>query len=548
MSTLNQNENFASRYLLIQKIGVGGYSEVWKAIDTKAGNLEVALKIFAPEKGLDSKGIEVFSKEYSLVFNLNHKNLLIPKHFDEYEGSPYLVMPYCKEGSVFSKIGEMTEKELARFMQQSASALAYLHSKEPPIIHQDIKPDNFLINDEENYLLTDFGISSKIRRTLTKSMGANASVGTLAYMPPEKFSEDKQMIMAGDIFSLGVTMYELLTGDLPFGEQGGLLLKAGADIPKLPVNFSSEISQILKKCLAKEPWDRPTAKDLEQYVNNYLNTDNWLTKQKKEPETNNRKTKTIPKEVVEQQYKQLSENLTDSSKTELKKKKNTIIFTSLGLIAVITIFIFMYINNSDKKEIAQQENNTVSTIENKKINDNNLTLEKRKIKDDIPDKQTKNEKQTNKQTKPNITDKPIEPKEQNKLNEAINKKIKSNKELKIGDNYAGGIIFELDEVQIHGKVCTVKDQNISFSWEDAKSFCENMNINGYTDWYLASYNELYEMYKNLHKNGLGGFTKDNYWSSTENSNKYAWGQNFNGGYSNYYFKNVKFYVRAIRKF
>ncbi|MCX6278422.1 MAG: serine/threonine-protein kinase [Bacteroidetes bacterium] len=263
MSFLNEKEIFANRYLLKKLIGVGGYSQVWLATDSKAGNMEVAIKIYAPEKGLDSDGIETFGKEFTLVFNLNHAHLLRPMHYDVSNGSPYLVMQYCPNGSLFRRIGEFSEKELARFMLQSASALNYLHSHDPPIIHQDIKPDNFLIDGSGNYLLADFGISSKIRRTLTKSMGSQASRGTLAYMPPEKFSVDKQIIKAGDIFSLGVTMFELLTGDLPFGDNGELTLKAGAEVPNLPGNFSPELNRLLRNCMSKEPWERPTAEQLE---------------------------------------------------------------------------------------------------------------------------------------------------------------------------------------------------------------------------------------------------------------------------------------------
>lgn len=272
---IQPDTTFATRYRPIRRIGIGGYSEVWLAEDILAGNMPVALKIFAPDKGLDEQGIALFSKEYALVFNLNHPNLLLPKHFDVADGSPFLVLPYCEAGSAFNKIGLMTESDLARFMHQAASALAYLHSQDPPIIHQDIKPDNFLMDAEGSYLLTDFGISSKIRRTLTRSMGAQASAGTLAYMPPEKFSADKQLIKAGDIFSLGVTLYELLSGDLPFGDNGGLILKAGAEVPNLPAGFSPELNELLKRCMAKETWERPTGEELSQIAQHFLSTDIW---------------------------------------------------------------------------------------------------------------------------------------------------------------------------------------------------------------------------------------------------------------------------------
>jgi formylglycine-generating enzyme required for sulfatase activity len=275
MPVLQINDKFANRYRLKKRIGVGGYSQVWLAEDTLAGNMEVAIKIFAPDKGLDTDGIETFAKEFTLVFNINHTHLLRPMHYEVSEGSPFLVMQYCSKGSLFKRIGEISEMELARFMQQSASALNYLHQQDPPIIHQDIKPDNFLIDNNGNYLLADFGISSKIRRTLTKSIGSQASTGTLAYMPPEKFSADKQIIKAGDIFSLGVTMYELLTGDLPFGDHGGMVLLNGAQVPNLTSAFSLELNALLKSCLSKNPWERPPAEKLEEAAAKFLQTGKW---------------------------------------------------------------------------------------------------------------------------------------------------------------------------------------------------------------------------------------------------------------------------------
>ena len=486
MPTLQVNYKFANqRYLLLKRIGVGGYSEVWLAEDTKAGNLEVALKIFAPEKGLDSKGLEVFSKEYSLVFNLNHKNLLIPKHFDEFEGSPYLVLPYCRQGSVFGKIGEVTEQELARFMQQAASALNYLHNQDPPIIHQDIKPDNFLIDGRGNYLLADFGISSKIRRTLTKSLGAQASTGTLAYMPPEKFSADKQIIKAGDIFSLGVTIYELLTGDLPFGDHGGMVILTGAQVPNLPSGFSPELNTLLKRCMAKEPWERPTAEQLEETATKFLQAGQWSVvvkdvpnptqEQPKEPEQPRagRKTEPIPQPQPELQSRPLSE-VEGEAEAQPTKKNRTIWIISV-VVLLVSIMAIVWLNFTPSHPSTDQS---------------------RSIK----------------------------------------------------DTYAGGIIFYLDETGKYGKVCAPYDQSESSTWDQAKSICNNLNLNGYHDWYLPSKKELNEMYESLYNNDLGGFANHYYWSSSEYDEDSAWGQNFKTGYQGNGNKHLTYYVRAVRAF
>jgi serine/threonine protein kinase len=277
---LQPNNTFASRYNLIKLIGTGGYSQVWLANDTVIDK-QVALKIYATGTGLDEESLKTFTKEYSIVFDLNHPNLLIPKHYDQCESMPYLVMPYMEKGSCAKLCGKFSEKELAKFLVQIGFALEYLHSQEPPIVHQDLKPDNILVDNKGNFYLTDFGISTKIRKTLTRSMGATktASSGTMAYMPPEKFSEnlnDKKPIKANDIFSLGITAFELLTDELACGDLGGIAINSGAKPSKLPDNFSQELQTLISACLDKETWNRPTAEEIIATAKAYLEKGEWV--------------------------------------------------------------------------------------------------------------------------------------------------------------------------------------------------------------------------------------------------------------------------------
>ena len=279
MIRIEENILFNNRYKLIRLLGVGGYSQVWLAEDTDIDK-EVALKIFAAGGGLDNDALKTFSKEYSIVFDLSHANLLIPKHFDKWEQMPYLVMPYISQGSCLKLCGKMSEPELAKFLLQIGEALQYLHSQEPSIIHQDIKPDNILIDNKGNYLLTDFGISAKIRRTLTKSIGQKtASSGTTAYMAPEKFSvnlSDKAPIKANDIFSLGVCMFELLTDELPCGDLGGIILSSGGQTAQLPENYSQNLQKLIAACLSKDAWERPTADELVEVAKQYQKMGEWV--------------------------------------------------------------------------------------------------------------------------------------------------------------------------------------------------------------------------------------------------------------------------------
>ena len=277
---LQPNILYADRYLLVQKLGSGGFSEVWLSEDTRGNNIRVALKIFAPGNGLDSNGLKVFADEYSLVFQLNHTNLLKPTHFDVWNDQPYLVLQFMEKGSCTGLTGEFSEAELARFMYQMADALQYLHDQEPPIIHQDIKPDNVLMDQRGNYLLTDFGISTRIRKTLTKSMGNQTmSSGTTAYMAPERFSrrlEDRAPVAENDIFSLGVTMFEMLTDELPYGEQGGLVAAGGLEPAELPERYDPVLRDLMAACLNSDPGQRPTAQELAQAARSFLDHGKWV--------------------------------------------------------------------------------------------------------------------------------------------------------------------------------------------------------------------------------------------------------------------------------
>jgi len=264
---LRQNMLFDDRYLLIKLLGSGGFSEVWLVEDTKVSHKKMALKVYAPGKGLDDDGVQLFSNEFELVFDLNHANLLRPAHFDVYERSPYLLMPYCEQGSTHKLVGRFAEEDAWRFLHDVAAGLAYLHTQQPPIIHQDIKPDNVLKDMSGHYLITDFGISAKSRSTLLKSMhNAKLEGGTMAYMPPERFGKESIPIKASDIWAMGATLFELLSGYLPFGAHGGLMQKSGAEIPDLPGKWSKELQEIITRCLRKEPWNRPVAQQIVEWT------------------------------------------------------------------------------------------------------------------------------------------------------------------------------------------------------------------------------------------------------------------------------------------
>lgn len=248
------------RYKLLKFIGRGSFGEVWLATDLKLKK-EVAIKIYI---ALDPKGLNEFKNEFICVHGLTHPNLLRPDYFDSVGDNPYIVMPYCPL-CVGNKVGEMEEAEIWTFIRDVANGLAYLHSKD--IIHRDIKPDNILKDKEGNYVISDFGLSTKMRSTLRKaSKRLNDAAGTIGYMAPEMFSANPNAVKATDIWALGASIYEIATGGMPFNGQGGIMLAHGAELPELPDKYSKALNTLMRKCLAKDPWDRPTAEDIKELI------------------------------------------------------------------------------------------------------------------------------------------------------------------------------------------------------------------------------------------------------------------------------------------
>lgn len=288
MPAFRKNYVYAGRYQLEKLIGEGGFSEVWSARDTMANDAIVAVKIYAPEKGLDDYGIRQFRKEYSIAFDLSHPHLMKVLHFDICNGSPYLIMPYFPLGSVSHYVqdnGVLSEKQLACVMYQIGGALEELHSQQPPVLHQDIKPDNILMRNKEHFVLTDFGISHKTRHTITKATGSINSL-TIAYSPPERFDTNPKSSEASDIFSLGVSLYEMCTGVIPWDGHGGQSLLHGARTPDLPPKFSRELDRVLHACMALTPGARPSAQSLKNLGKHFLDKGNWKFEELKKKSSN----------------------------------------------------------------------------------------------------------------------------------------------------------------------------------------------------------------------------------------------------------------------
>lgn len=276
------NELFDGHYKLIRPLSTdGGTADVWLAIDTNTidSHLEsdeeetgtssddnsgmlVAIKIYRPKNALDVEGEQRFRDEYKIVYECRHANLLQPTSFSIFEEIPYLVLPYCKYGSSEQLIGKkQTNEAIWKYILDVASGLNRLHTNDPQIIHQDIKPANVLIDNSKNFAITDFGISSK-RGGVHGYYFDEENSGTLAYMAPERFQEGAEPIAQSDIWAFGATLCEILTGKVPFGEEGGSNQVAkNMPMPSIP-NVSADIQRLIHACLSPEPGNRPSAAEI----------------------------------------------------------------------------------------------------------------------------------------------------------------------------------------------------------------------------------------------------------------------------------------------
>lgn len=286
---------FDNHYQLIRPLNTeGGSADVWLALDISTVKdresldrapylddlsldrlgLVVAIKIYRPKNALDIEGEKRFRDEFMIVFNCNHTNLIHPVHFSIFEETPYLVVPYCKRGSSELMVGNfVNEEDIWKYIRDVAGGLNYLHKCSPPIIHQDIKPANILVDDNGNYAITDFGISAKRLRHTTKRIDAVDDLsdddnyeeysGTFAYMAPERFEEGNMPSVESDIWAFGATLYEIITGTVPFGEDGGSVQYDNK--VRLAFNglkLSNDIKRLVCDCLNKNPFERPTAEQL----------------------------------------------------------------------------------------------------------------------------------------------------------------------------------------------------------------------------------------------------------------------------------------------
>mgnify|MGYP002534111698 FL=1 len=396
---LSKGQKINNRYEIVKSIGEGGMANVYLAND-KILDRKVAIKVLRGDLSSDDKFIRRFQREALSVSNLSHPNIVEVYDVGEEDGEYYIVMEYI-EGKTLKQLlkkrESLTLTEVIDIMTQLTDGISHAH--ESYIIHRDIKPQNIMIQDDGRIKITDFGIAMALNATqLTQT---NSVMGSVHYLPPEQAS-GKGATVKSDIYSMGILMYELLTGTVPFKGDNAveIALKHMKDkipsIRKQDPSIPQSVENILLKATAKNPRNRyDTAKEMHEDLLNCLKEEHANDKKivfeypENDIDDNTPITPTTkPKKKIEKPKEEEIDEDTEELITEIKndssekeddnnsddaleeyfeqpKKRNTliIILTSFFLLLLISLGVFWLITTKEVKDVV------VPNVEN-------LTLEK----------------------------------------------------------------------------------------------------------------------------------------------------------------------------
>ncbi|MDO4963664.1 MAG: Stk1 family PASTA domain-containing Ser/Thr kinase [bacterium] len=353
---INKGELIDNRYKIVKSIGEGGMANVYLAWDTILER-EVAVKILRGDLSNDEKFVRRFQREANSASSLRHPNIVEMYDVGEDDGKYFIVMEFVPGKtlkSLIKKRGALTLTETLDIMQQLTSGIICAHDSY--IIHRDIKPQNVLILEDGRVKITDFGIAMALKSNeITQT---NSVMGSVHYLPPEQASGAGSTIKS-DIYSLGILMFELLTGKVPFKGENAveIAIKHMKDPIPSVCNINPMIPQsvenIILKCCAKNPKNR-----YDSVSEMYEDLKNCLKEEKsneerlvyKYPEHNTDNTKTISRlESREIRNKNNNDDNEEksNSKLNLALKIAGIVCISIVIIGLAFIWVFSLDNTKD---------------------------------------------------------------------------------------------------------------------------------------------------------------------------------------------------------
>lgn len=358
-----RGQKINDRYEIIRNIGEGGMANVYLALDTILDR-KVAVKILRGDLATDEKFVRKFQREASAASTLDHPNIVGIYDVGEDDGNYYIVMEYIEGQTLKSLIkrrGSLTLPEVIDIMTQLTSGIAHAHEK--GIIHRDIKPQNILILDDGLVKIADFGIAQALNSNeLTQT---NSVMGSVHYLPPEQ-ANGTGSTYKSDIYSLGILMFELLIGKVPFKGENAveIAIKQMKDpIPSvcdIKEDIPQSVENIILKATAKNPKNRyDSVEEMKYDIKTCLDEDKKMVPRIKfdypefetDEEVSTLKTRARRNEELSE-----PENLVTEEEIKEEKKSNkklTIILISLIALVVIILGIIF----------AMSRKNNVKTVE-----------------------------------------------------------------------------------------------------------------------------------------------------------------------------------------
>jgi len=255
------------KYRIIESIGSGGMAQIYRAYQPSMKR-EVVVKVLSPTLRDNPSFVKRFTQEVDVIAHLQHPQIIPVYDFGKHKSDFYIVMAYMRGGTLADRVDQsqkgLADEETLRLLKLIADGLDYAHSK--GIVHRDLKPNNILMDERDNPYIADFGLAKPTegKIELTNTM----MTGTAAYMAPE-ISRFGKTTTRADIYALGIILFEILTGGLPYqGETAYNILSAHIhqhipNIQDFRPDLPESVQAVINKAISKEPEYRfPTAKEL----------------------------------------------------------------------------------------------------------------------------------------------------------------------------------------------------------------------------------------------------------------------------------------------